>query len=78
MGTCSFWARALRRVTSEQSCSSSEAMEGLVSYPDPHPPAILFGWKSGSGDYLQNPWRFSGFGKDQSDCRNPIPCTIVT
>ena len=40
--------------------SSSTPAAGaiLVSYPDPHPPAILFGWKSGSGDYLQNPWRF--------------------
>ena len=28
----------------------------VVSYPATHPPAILFGQKSGSGDYLQNPW----------------------
>ena len=28
----------------------------LVSYPDPLPPAILFGREGGSGTYLQNPW----------------------
>ena len=51
----------------------------LVSYPDPHPPAILFGRKSGSGyDLTKSLTIHAGFGKDQSDCRIPISCTIVT
>ena len=32
------------------------AESAIVSYPDPLPPAILFGREGGSGTYLQNPW----------------------